>query len=375
LEQRHGGLQASDLAGTGLRTADVLDFSSSLNPLGPPPAVREALASFDPGRYPDPTCTELRGVLSERLGISLDRILIGSGSTELIHLVVRLFVHRGQRPVVFAPTFSEFERAVGIAGGHAYPWTATPQRGFRWALRNKPGVLERVRPPLVWLCNPNNPTGVYLPRDRVELVASALTEGPLLLDEAYAAFVDEPWSSLDLTQTGRVILLRSMTKDYAIPALRLGYLVAHPDVVSAAAAIQPEWSVSGAAIVGGLAALRTKGYVEEGRRIAGEAKTYLCEALPAIGLEVVEGAANFILVRAGDGPGLRMQLLRLGVAVRDCSSFGLPEYVRIGMRCIPDCERLVAAFAKLRAGGFETRPHEDGGTMDLDAGNVQTAEP
>ena len=149
--------------------------------------------------------------------------------------------------------------------------------------------------------------------------------------------------------TGRPLanVLRSMTKDYAIPALRLGYLVADPCVVAAAAAIQPEWSVNGAAQAAGLAALQTKGYLEEGRRVAAEAKSYCCAALAAIGLEVHEGAANFILVRVGDAADVRRQLLRLGMAVRDCSSFGLPEFIRIGMRKLEDCKRLVSAFEAL----------------------------
>jgi histidinol-phosphate aminotransferase len=339
--QRHGGLQAGDLSGLSLKPSQVLDFSANLNPLGPPPAVREALASFDPSRYPDPDCVELREALAERDGVRSDQILVGNGSTELIHLVVRMFVRQGQRPIVFSPTFSEFERAVDIVGGHAYPWTASAQRGFRWALRNKPAVLERVRPPLVWLCNPNNPTGVYLPREAVQSLALALTEGPLLLDEAYRSFVESPWSPLDLVGSGRVICLRSLTKEYAIPALRLGYMVAHPDIVNAASALQPEWSVSGVALAGALAALRCDDWVERGRVVADGAKRYLISALAALGFEVVEGAAGFLLVQVGDAGSLRSRLLRRGIAVRDCTSFGLPSYIRIGMRPVSDCEKLV----------------------------------
>jgi histidinol-phosphate aminotransferase len=346
--QRHGGVQTADLDGIGLKASEVLDFSTSLNPLGPPPAVREALATLDPSRYPDPECAVLRRALSERLGIDPARILIGNGSTELIHLVVRLFVHRGQRPVAFAPTFSEYERAVEAAGGHVYSWTATPQRGFRWALRNKPGVLDRVRPPLVWLCNPNNPTGVYLSRDQVLQIVTSLTSGPLLLDEAYAGFVERPWSSLDLTAEGRAVVLRSMTKDHAIPGLRLGYMIAHADVIHAAAQLQPEWSVNAAAQAAGLAALGDESHVEAGRRVAREAKAYLCEALRSLELDVHEGAANFILVRVGDAAGVRRQLLEGGIAVRDCSSFGLPDFIRLGMRPLPDCHRLLEAMTALR---------------------------
>jgi len=344
----HGGIQERDLLELGLdTTTPVLDFSSNVNPLGPPPEVREALMSLDLSRYPDPDCRDLRDELSLHLGVPASCILVGNGSSELIHLVVRLFVHGGQRPIVFGPTFSEFERAVRAVGGHPYLWTATASRGFRWVLRNKPGVLDRVQAPLVWLCNPNNPTGVYLTREQVESLASALTAGPLLLDEAYVPFVEDAWQSLDLTTSGRVIVLRSMTKDYALAGLRLGYLVAHPDVVTAASALQPFWSVSSAAQVAGIAALRASDHMAKTRAAVGAAKRYLTQALADAGFEALAGAANFILVCVGDGTETRRRLLAQGIAVRDCSSFGLPEFVRISIRTLAECRRLVEAFSQL----------------------------
>jgi histidinol-phosphate aminotransferase len=349
--QRHGGIQPSDLIGLDRDTSWVLDFSASLNPLGPPPAVYAALTSFDPSRYPDPECKALREALAARDGVQPEQILIGNGSTELIHLAVRLFVHKGQRPIVFSPTFSEFERAVEIVGGRAYPWTATAQRGFRWALRNKPAVLDRVRPPLVWLCNPNNPTGVYLAREIVESLASSLSEGPLLLDEAYRGFVDAPWTSVDLVDTGRVICLRSLTKEFAIPALRLGYMIAHRDIVTAAGNLQPEWSVNGVALAAGVAALGCPNWIEQGRAASNEAKGVLGQAFGSMGFDIVEGAANFLLVNVGDAALCRSRLLQHGIAVRNCASFGLPGYVRIGMRPMADCERLIDEMAHLREDG------------------------
>jgi histidinol-phosphate aminotransferase len=343
----HGGIQAEEISHIELGAPEILDFSVNVSPLGPPSGVRAALDRLDLARYPDPRSTTLRRAVAEQLGVGPDEILIGNGSTELIHLVVRLFVRRGQRPVVFAPTFSEFERAAELAGAHPYPWIARPERQFRWPLGNKPGVLERVRPPLVWLCNPNNPTGVYLGRAQVQRIAAALSGGPLLLDEAYVNFVFEPWSSLDLTRDRRVIVLRSMTKDYALAGLRLGYLVAHPELVQAAAVLQPEWSVNAAAQAAGLAALSDGGYLERMRRAVAEAKEYLVSAVRALGLPVNEGTANFVLVQVGDASSVRTRLLQLGLSVRDCSSFGLPGYIRIGVRPLPDCRRLVEALQAL----------------------------
>lgn len=342
--QRHGGLRPAELAALGVDAETLVDFSVNVSPLGPPEGVHAALRRVDLAAYPDPDCTALVTDLSARLDAPPERILVGNGSTELIHLVTRLFVHRGQRPVALAPTFGEYAIATELAGGTIYPWQASPARGFRWNLKNKPDVLRRVSPPLVFLCNPNNPTGVYLGKDEVRTLASALTGGPLLLDEAYAGFLDEPWNALDLVESGRVIVVRSLTKDYGLAGLRLGYLVAHPDVVAAVRRLQPAWSVNALAQAAGRAALSDEAYLPRMRAAVREAKCVLLAGLSELGLDVQAGSANFVLARVGNGAALRLALLRRGFAVRDCASFGLPEYVRLGVRRVEECRALLAAL-------------------------------
>lgn len=350
----HGGVRPAELAAAGLHATDVVDFSVNVSPLGLPAGVCEAVAALDLSVYPDPDCTLLTRALAEALGVPPDRILAGNGSAELIHLVVRLFVHRGQRPVALAPTFGEFAAAVELVGGNVYPWQAQPQRGFRWNLKNKPDVLRRVAPPLVYLCNPNNPTGVYLGREEVRVLAGALTAGPLLLDEAYINFVAAPWRSLDLVESGRVVIVRSLTKDFALAGLRLGYLVAHPDVVRSVRRLQPAWSVSAAAQAAGTAALRDHDYLRRMRALVDEAKTILVDGLRRLALPLQEGDANFVLVEVGDAAAVRAALLRRGLVVRDCTSFGLPSWIRIGVRRPEECRRLVEALARALA---EARPN------------------
>jgi len=343
----HGGLRPAELAELGVDPTAVLDFSANLSPLPPPAAVREAMARCDPAPYPDPDCLQLTRALSSRLDVPPEWILIGNGSTQLIHLVTRVFVRSGQRPVALAPTFGEYAVATELAGGRLHPWPAQPQRGFRWNLRNKPDVLRRVAPPLLFLCNPNNPTGVYLGRDDVRALAAALTGGPLLLDEAYVDFLDAPWSSLDLAQSGRVIVLRSLTKQYGLAGLRAGYLVARPEVVQAVRRLQPAWSVSSVAEAAALAALADEGYLARMRQVVTAGKAELVAGLRALGLAVHEGAANFVLVDVGDAAAFRLRLLRHGLAVRDCTSFGLPSYVRIAARGADECGRLVEAIQQV----------------------------
>ncbi len=342
--QEHGGLREAELRAFGLAAADVLDFSASINPLGASPHAVAALAGVDYACYPDPDCTALREAIAAVHGVTPDEVLPGNGATELIHLVASVFVHNGQRPVIFSPTFGEFERACLLRGAAPFPWHANRARGFRWTFRNKADVLRRVTPPMVYLCCPNNPTGVYAGEGEVRALAAALTGGPLLLDESYVAFVDEPWDSLPLVRSGRVLSLRSMTKDHGLAGLRLGYLLASPEVVRAVRRVQPDWSVSAAAQAAGIAALAHPEHVADGRRMAAEGRALLADACARLGLSVQAGAANFLLVEVGAAARLRRALLRRGIAVRDCTSFGLPGHIRIAARRVDECERLIAAL-------------------------------
>lgn len=346
--QAHGGLRTDELRAFGLDADAVIDFSASVNPLGPSPRVAAALAQVDLSRYPDPDSLALTEELARRHDVDPDCILVGNGASELIHLVVRVFVHSGQRAIAFTPTFGEFERACSLVGGSLFPWRANPDRGFRWNLRNKADVLRRVTPPLVYLCNPNNPTGVYLDQAGVRSVVEGLTGGPMLLDEAYVAFAENAWDATWLTRRGRVILLRSMTKDHGIAGLRLGYIVAHRDVVAAARRLQPEWSVSAAAQAAGLAALSDEEHLRRSVALVREAKAELIETLERRGFAIQAGAANFLMVRVGDAGAVRLALLPRGIAVRDCTSFGLTEYIRVGVRTPPENARLVEALTAVR---------------------------
>ncbi|MGD9892969.1 MAG: histidinol-phosphate transaminase [Dehalococcoidia bacterium] len=346
--QRHGGLRTDELRAFGLDPGAMTDFSASVNPYGPSPRVREALSRLDLSRYPDPDSLALTEEIARRHGVPPDHVLAGNGASELIHLIVRLFVRGGQQAIAFTPTFGDFERACQIAGASIYPWRANPDRDFRWTLRNKAQVLRRVLPPLVYLCNPNNPTGVYLDETEVRSVADGLIGGPMLLDEAYVNFVDDHWDATPLTRRGRVILLRSMTKDYGLAGLRLGYVVAHPDAIAAARRLQPEWSVSAAAQVAGLAALGDEEHLRQTLARLREAKAALVDSLIRHDFPVHAGAANFLLVRTGTATETRLALLPRGIAVRDCTSFGLPEQIRVGVRTPAENARLVDALVAVR---------------------------
>jgi histidinol-phosphate aminotransferase len=322
-----------------------MDFSTLSNPLGPPIAAVKAAAAADIARRPDPDCADLVAALARHLNAPADHILVGNGATQLIHLVTRVFVHAGQRPVVFAPTIGTYAAAAELAGGRAYPWTAQASRDFRWNLNNKPDVLRRVAAPLVYLCNPNNPTGVYLGRDQVAALAAALASGPLLLDETYAEFVTGGWPAMDLVEGGRVIVVRSMSQAYALAGLRVGYIIAHPHVIEAARRLQPRGSVNGVGKDAAIAALMDDAYLPRTRAVIAEARRLLVTGLRTLGLNTHEGSANFVMVDVGDAAAVREKLSALGLAVKACDSFGLPGFLRIAVRPRADCERLLDALA------------------------------
>ena len=350
----HGGTNVAELRSLGLCSEDVLDFSASINPLGAPSTVMHAINSVDLSAYPDTECTALRESLEARLGVSADNILVGNGSTELIHLTARAYLNANDRAIIFAPTFGEFEAACDMQGGEVVNIKANESNGFAWDIGCAAEIISKQAPALVFLCNPNNPTGHYLSEDDVRRVAASVPKDSLLLvDEAYLPFVDLPfvdscWDSLPLLQLGNVALLRSMTKDYALTALRLGYMLAPLDIVKRVKAQQHSWSVNAPAQKAGIAALAAPQHVIDGREAVSVAKRYLTRELDSMKLRWSPAAANFVLVRVGDAGAMRRALLeRYHMSVRDCASFGLPEHIRIGIRTLDDCKRLVAAMREI----------------------------
>ena len=351
----HGGTNIAELRSLGLRSEDVLDFSASINPLGAPPSVTLAMCSVDLAVYPDTECTGLREVLADRLEVSPNEILVGNGSTELIHLTARAYLRQPvlREPVegrfssaIFTPTFGEFEAACAMQDARIIRIAANEADHFSWEIENAVRTVAEQAPTLVFLCNPNNPTGHYLSEEEVREIAAALPQDSLLLlDEAYLPFVDSRWNSLPLLDSGNVALLRSMTKDYALTALRLGYMLAPPDVVERVRTQQHSWSVNALAQAAGIAALADTAQVEDGRIAVRDARRYLIDELEPLGLPPVPSSANFLLVNVGNARELRNKLLkRHRIIVRDCASFGLPSHIRIGIRTKEDCERLVAAL-------------------------------
>jgi histidinol-phosphate/aromatic aminotransferase/cobyric acid decarboxylase-like protein len=212
-------------------------------------------------------------------------------------------------------------------------------------------LLHEERPSLVWLCNPNNPTGHYREEyDQWHIVQACQEIGAtLVVDEAYWNFLlhAEPFSAAVFMERGRtpdIIVLRSLTKDYALAGLRLGYLVAPPAIVTRIARHLPSWNVSAAAQASGIAALHDQPHLKRTLALLRDEREAFFTALRDAGFTVAPSQTHFCIVDVGDARALRQQLLAHGLLVRDCTSFGLPRHIRVSTR--PEWPQLIQALIK-----------------------------
>ena len=355
----HGSISPRELRALGLNAEDLLDFSASISPIGPPEGIWQAMRSVDISVYPDPECLELRESISRHLStsssvLSIDRIIVGNGSTEIVHLLTRVFLSGSKAALVLTPTYGEYDGACRLSGAEVLNLQADLIGDFRWDIDTARNIIVDKKPSLIFVCNPNNPTGVYLDHGEVEALADAARDAGCLMvvDEAYRSFVEHPWDSLELLDRSEVVLVRSMTKDYAQTGLRLGYALASEEVVASLRRYQPDWSVNGLAQKAGICALEDSGYLTSMRKTVASSKDYLIRELEPLGWEIPPSESNFLLIRVGDAAKWRSILLSKGIVVRDCTSFGMPEYIRVGIRPIGDCVRLATCMAEMTQAGL-----------------------
>ncbi|MDP3879165.1 MAG: histidinol-phosphate transaminase, partial [Dehalococcoidales bacterium] len=293
----HGGLNQAELKAAGLSPETVLDFSVCANPFAPPAEVRKILATVPIDRYPDPEATEFREYLAVKLGVAPENIIAGNGAVELIRLTALTYFSPGDSVLILEPTFGEYKIASQIVGASLiYQW-GQESDNFTPRIEETVSLIRQCHPKGVFLCNPNNPTGHYLTREEIERILDACGDGLLILDEAYIAFVDQGWSALGLIHRGNVILLRSMTKDYALAGLRLGYAVSNERIINALRRVCPPWNVNALAQKAGVLVLKDSGLLERCQQEIGRAKDFLVGELGRIGFSLIPSRTNFFLVK------------------------------------------------------------------------------
>lgn len=335
----------------------VLDFSASINPLGYPEKVRKALwEKFDNIlHYPDIDCSGLRKRIAQKIGHSGDRIIVGNGSTELFYLIPRAL--RPAKGVVFQPTFNEFTEALKCSHTEVFHHMLKEADGFCFGYYED--HFQDNKTEIAFLCNPNNPTGQLVEKDVILHMARQHDNVTFVVDEAFIDFVDEPrkYSVINETETMRnLIVVRSLTKFYGFPGLRIGYLVAHADMVNKLIDYKEPWSVNTLAQYAAMVALEDTDFILRSREFMFLERLYLFNELSSItGLLPYKPTANYIFIKTNregmTSSLLRGQLLEQGIAIRDCSNFtGLNDkFFRVAVRTRDENVRLISALKSVVA--------------------------
>lgn len=337
----HGGLLDGELAALGVKPDEVLDLSVNVNPYGPSTAMVDAIRGAPIHRYPDPTSTEARRILADRLGADLHDVVLGNGSVDLLWTIVRALLDPTSAAVIVEPTFSEFRSAVVAVGSRAVEWRAREETGFAISLEEIARVVVRERAKVIYLCAPGNPTGVPVPVDDVASFARDLRDTIVVLDQAFLS-MSTRFRDIDQRTPPNVVCVRSITKDHAIPGVRVGYLLASRAIAARVEVNRPPWTTSAFAQAAMITATREGAFIAETRTRWLEDCARLARHVP---LPCIQSSAPYVLARVGDAAALRRRLLeRHRVLVRDCTSFGLPHHVRLCARPLADEERLLTAL-------------------------------
>ena len=328
-----------------------LDYSVNINPLGIPRAVKEAaekgVALSE--HYPDVQCRTLKRAIERKEGVSREAVICGNGAAELI-FAIALGIRPG-KALLAAPGFAEYEQALRAAGCSISYYTLKEENGFEAGRDFVDMVTEDLD--IVFLCNPNNPTGIAYSRDflRDVLVKCRECKVVLVVDECFIEFMDSPMEYTMrpfLEEYDNLFLLKAFTKTYAMAGLRLGYgLSSSRALLEAMAAVMQPWNVSIPAQMAGTAALAETGYVESARNLIRSERKYLTDNLRQLGLTVYDGAANFIFFK---GPvNLGEPWKDAGILLRDCSNYHSlgAGYFRIAVRTRKENELLVKTMQRI----------------------------
>jgi threonine-phosphate decarboxylase len=353
----HGGDVEAASREHGIPVGDLIDFSANINPFGPP---RLALArlqreSADVSlltRYPDPRYSELRSALALHLSGPPECVAIANGSAALFGAVIRAV--RPRTCLLPVPAFAEQQRALAAAACAIEHLPLSAADGFRLDARALCQTMTELRPSMCVLTNPHNPSGALTTKAEMAAIAHAAAASyvQLLVDEAFIDFAPNDTLTSMAMRSDHLVVLRSLTKFYGMPALRVGYSVSTPDMAARIDAQLPAWPVTTLAAAAAVEALRDDDYARRTLHAVAGDRQHLRDQLASHGIETYASAANFVLVRlpesVPDSTHLRTQLIRTHhVIVRDCRSFdGMTDgrFIRVAVRGRADNERLVEAL-------------------------------
>jgi len=345
----HGGPDTDELRALGLDPRSILDFSVNVNPYGPTDFMREAIRSAAIERYPDATAAPARAALGGLWSVDAARIVLGAGAAELLWTVVRAVVRARDPVVIVEPTFSEARAAAESAGATVHEVRAMAETGFQPDPARLIEAVPRLDARLVYVCTPNNPTGLAWPAAALADVIARCPRAVFLVDQSFLSLSDGH-ADAAVELPANAVRVRSLTKDHAIPGARVGALVATPALARLFETARPAWSAGAItqAAATATAAPAEQSFVAESRARLLADRTALADDLRGLGWTVFPSSTTFVLVRPPDARAIRARLLREhGILVRSCASFGLPDHLRLAARPAKDRARLIAALSSL----------------------------
>jgi len=330
-----------------LGLSDTVKLASNENPLGASPAaigaVRGALEKIH--FYPEGGAPQLAAKLAGKLGVQPGSLAFGNGSNELIELSARAFAGKGDEIVFSADGFAIYALVAQAIQARPVP---VPPRDHHHDL---PAIAAAIGPRtrVVFLANPNNPTGTIFRRPEWEDFVQQVPSGVLVVvDQAYCEYADDPGYPLLLDELERrrgLLLLRTFSKIYGLAGLRIGYAVGDCEVIDAISRLRQPFNVNSLAQAAALAALDDEAHVERSRRVAMEGRDLFARELAAMGVRYVPSQANFVLVEVGDGDAITDSLLHRGVIVRPMKGYGMPSKIRITFGTAQQNRRCLDALA------------------------------
>ena len=352
----HGGNVYEIASQLGCSPDSILDYSASINPLGPAPGLPEVFSKYFHRlqHYPDIENRSLLEALSRFHGLSAEHIVVGNGSTELIYWLPKVLGVRSA--VVVLPTFAEYRKAFELQGVRLHKLVTSPEAQFQPTVEQLEAVRRETSPEAILFTHPGSPSGTALPADvRRWIIENSRRDGIFcLVDEVFVDFCEEESLKGFLNECPNLALIRSMTKFYGVPGLRLGYLLTSEELAARMKGLMPPWSVNTLAQIAGVYCLEQEAYRAETLRLVEAERQRMIERLESLdGLDVFRGRANYLLARLPDGcpPADSLKrdiLLSDRILIRDCSSFeGLSDrYIRVAVRLPEQNERLLQALER-----------------------------
>jgi histidinol-phosphate aminotransferase len=332
----------------GLKEADILKMASNENPLGPSPkavaAVRGALDELH--YYPDGSGYDLKAIVSRKIGVRPENLVLGNGSNDVLELVARAFLTTADSAIYSQHAFMVYPLVVQAIGAKAIE---VPARNFGTDLDALARAV-RADTKMVFLANPNNPTGTFNAWDDILAFIEGIAPRVLVvLDEAYGEYLPDELRSPAarwLERFPNLVVSRTLSKAFGLAGLRVGYGFAHPDVAEVMNRVRQPFNVNHLAMVAACAALQDDAFIEKSRAVNAAGLVQLTEGFERLGLEYIPSHGNFITARVGDAARIYDALLREGVIVRPIAGYGMPEHLRVTVGLPEHNARFLAALER-----------------------------